>query len=105
MEFIETAYYTRIIADYLSDEEQGELQSHLIASPDGGSIIKGTGGVRKIRWGAKGKGKRGGLRIIYYWRTARGHIYLLTIYDKNEASNLTANEKEYLKKMVEAWNR
>lgn len=105
MEFIETAYYTRIIADYLSDEEQGELQAHLIASPDDGDIIKGTGGVRKLRWGAKGKGKRGGVRIIYYWRTVRGHIYLLTIYGKNEASNLTANEKEYLKKMVEAWNR
>jgi len=105
MEFIETAYYTRIIADYLSDEEQGELQAHLTAYPDDGDIIKGTGGVRKLRWGAKGKGKRGGVRIIYYWRTVRGHIYLLTIYGKNEASNLTANEKEYLKKMVEAWNR
>ena len=105
MEFIETAYYTRIIADYLSDEEQGELQAHLIAFPVDGDIIKGTGGVRKIRWGAKGKGKSGGVRVIYYWRTAKGHIYLLNIYAKNEAIDLTEKEKEYLKKLVEVWNR
>ena len=105
MIFIETAYYTRIIADYLSDEDQGKLQAHLIEHPGGGDIIKGTGGVRKIRWGAKGKGKSGGVRIIYYWRTARDQIYLLTIYGKGETSTLTAKEKAYLKKMVEAWNQ
>jgi mRNA-degrading endonuclease RelE of RelBE toxin-antitoxin system len=69
MLFIETSYYTRIIAGYLSDEEQGKLQAHLIEYPDDGDVIKGTGGIRKIRWGAKGKGKSGGVRIIYYWRT------------------------------------
>jgi mRNA-degrading endonuclease RelE of RelBE toxin-antitoxin system len=105
MVFMETAYFTRIIADYLSDDEQGKFQAHLIENPDNGDIIKGTGGVRKIRWGAKGKGKSGGVRIIYYWRSTRDHIYLLTIYGKNEASTLTANEKEYLKNMVEVWNR
>lgn len=105
MIFVETAYYTRIIAGYLSDEEQGELQAHLIEHPDDGAIIKGTGGIRKIRWGAKGKGKSGGVRVIYYWRTARGHIYLLNIYGKNEASDLTEKEKKYLKKMVEVWTR
>lgn len=105
MIFIETAYYTKIVADYLSDEEQRELQAHLIEFPDEGDIIKGTGGIRKIRWGAKGKGKSGGVRVIYYWRTSRDHIYLLNIYGKNEASDLTAKEREYLKKMVEAWNR
>ena len=105
MVFIETAYYTRIIADYLSDEEQGKLQAHLIEHPDDGDVIKGAGGIRKVRWGAKGKGKSGGVRVIYYWRTARGHIYLLNIYAKNEASDLTEKEKEYLKKLVEVWNR
>lgn len=104
MEYIETTHYTRIIADYLSDDEQGKFQAYLIENPDDGDIIKGTGGIRKIRWSAKGKGKSGGVRIIYYWRTARDHIYLLTIYGKNEASTLTAKEKEYLKKMVEAWS-
>jgi mRNA-degrading endonuclease RelE of RelBE toxin-antitoxin system len=105
MVFIETALFTRIISDYLSDEEQGKLQAYLIDHPDDGDVIKGTGGIRKIRWGAKGKGKRGGVRIIYYWRTARGHIYLLNIYGKNEASDLTEKEKDFLKKSVEAWNR
>ncbi|MBC7962364.1 MAG: type II toxin-antitoxin system RelE/ParE family toxin [Steroidobacteraceae bacterium] len=105
MVFVETAYFTRVIADYLSDEEQGKLQSHLVDHPDDGDVIKGTGGIRKIRWGAKGKGKSGGVRVIYYWRTAKGHIYLLSIYGKNEASDLTEKEKEQLKKMVEVWNR
>jgi hypothetical protein len=55
MEFIETAFFTRYISDYLSDEEQGALQNHLIEHPDDGDIIAGTGGIRKIRWAAKGK--------------------------------------------------
>ena len=105
MIFIETAYYTKVIADYLAEEDQRKLQEHLIEHPDDGDIIKGTGGIRKIRWAAKGKGKSGGVRIIYFWRTAQNHIYLLTIYGKNEASTLTASEKAYLKKMVEAWNQ
>ena len=105
MIFIATAYYTRIIADYLSDYEHGKFQAYLAEHPDDGDIIKGTGRVRKIRWGAKGKGKSGGVRIIYYWRPSRDHIYLLTIYGKNEASTLTANEKEYLKKKVEVWSQ
>jgi hypothetical protein len=102
-EFIETTSYTRCISDYLSDEEQSELQNHLIQHPDDGDIIQGTGGIRKIRWGAKGKGKRGGVRILYYWRTAMNHIYFLGIYAKNEATNLTSKEKEYLSKLVEVW--
>jgi hypothetical protein len=105
MIFIETTFFTGIVADYLSDEEQGKLQVHLIDHPDAGDIIKGTGGIRKIRWGAKGRGKSGGVRVIYYWRTAKGHIYLLSIYGKNEANDLTEKEKEYLRKLVEAWNR
>ncbi len=105
MVFIETTFFTRYIRDYLSDEEQGSLQGHLIEHPDDGDIIPGAGGIRKIRWGAKGKGKRGGVRIIYYWRTARGHIYLLGVSGKNEASDLTPKEKEHLRKLVEAWKQ
>ena len=105
MEFIETTYYTRVVADYLSDEEHGELQAYLIEHPGDGDVIKGTGGVRKIRWAAKGKGKRGGVRVIYYWRVEKGHIYLLTIYGKNEASDLTEKERNYLKKLVEGWKQ
>jgi hypothetical protein len=105
MEFIGTAFFTRYIAAYLSDEEQGALQGYLTEHPDGGDIIQGTGGIRKIRRGAKGKGKRSGIRVIYYWRTAYNHIYLLGVYGKNEAATLTSKEKEYLKKLVEAWSQ
>jgi mRNA-degrading endonuclease RelE of RelBE toxin-antitoxin system len=91
--------------NYLSDEEQGRLEAHLIDCPDAGDIIQGTGGIRKIRWGAKGKGKRGGVRIIYYWRISQRHIYMLNINGKNEASDLTEKEKDHLKKLVEAWKQ
>ena len=105
MEFIETTFFTRYIPDYLSDEELGALQRHLIEQPDDGDIIPGTGGIRKIRWGAKGRGKRGGVRVIYYWRTAKSHIYLMGVYGKNETADLTSKEKDYLRKLVEAWNQ
>lgn len=105
MVFIETASFTHYIPEYLTDEEQGELQCHLVERPDEGDIIPGTGGIRKIRWKAKGKGKRSGIRVIYYWRMSRGHIYLLSVFGKNEVSDLTQKEKEYLRKLVEAWNR
>jgi hypothetical protein len=72
----------------------------LLPCPDDGDVIKGSGGIRKIRWAAKRKGKRGGVRVIYYWRTAKDHIYLLNNYRKNEASDLTEKENEYLKKLV-----
>lgn len=66
MEFIETSLFTRLIYDYLSEEEYLALQIHLLRYPDSGNIVRGSGGIRKLRWAARGKGKSGGVRVIYF---------------------------------------
>ncbi len=105
MLFIETALFTRLLPRYLSDDEYRKFQDFIIEHPGAGDIIKGAGGIRKLRWGAKGKGKRGGVRIIYYWQRLDSHIFLITLYTKNEVNDLTPGEIAALKNMVEAWNR
>ena len=89
--FIEAPVFSRLVYGYLDDTEYGALQWSLTLHPEAGDVIPGSGGVRKLRWRAKGKGKRGGLRIIYYWRNAAGEIWLLTLYAKNEAENIPAS--------------
>ena len=91
LSFIETPLFTRLVYDYLSDEEYAALQAHLAQDPDSGEVVSGSGGVRKVRWGAAGRGKRGGVRVIYFARAARGVIWMLTIYAKNEAENVPAH--------------
>ena len=86
--FIETKLFTRLVGEYLSDDEYAALQWSLASDPLAGALVKGTGGVRKIRWGAEGRGKRGGVRVIYYVRTHRGEIWMLTIYAKNVAESI-----------------
>ena len=103
MVFIEATLFTKRVKDYLSDEQYTAMQNLLIQDPAAGDLIPGTGGLRKIRWGSKGKGKRGGVRIIYYRQKAEDQIYLLTIYAKNEMSDLSASNKKALKQMVEEW--
>jgi hypothetical protein len=89
--FIETTLFTKLIYVYLSDEEYAALQFLLAAHPEIGDIVPGSGGVRKLRWGTSGRGKRGGLRIIYYWKTKQDEIWLLTLYAKNEASTIPSH--------------
>ena len=72
--FIETRLFTKLVLDYLSDEEYSALQEALMRAPEAGPVIPGSGGVRKLRWGAPGRGKRGGYRVIYYVRRAHGVI-------------------------------
>ncbi len=79
MEFVETVGFSAIRDEYLGDVEFHLLQLFLMANPEAGSVVRGTGGVRKLRWGAKGKGKRGGLRVIYYWISAKEQILLITM--------------------------
>jgi mRNA-degrading endonuclease RelE of RelBE toxin-antitoxin system len=86
--FVETRLFTRIVTDYLSDEEYGELQLALATDPELGPVIPGSGGVRKVRWGQPGRGKRGGVRVIYYVKRHDGVIWMLTIYAKNQAATI-----------------
>ena len=88
--FVETKLFTRLIDEYLSDEEFAALQLSLAASPEAGDVIKGSGGVRKLRWAGSGRGKRGGIRVIYYLRLRNGQIWLLTAYAKNVRDDIPA---------------
>jgi hypothetical protein len=103
-EFIEAAPFSRFRDDYLDDEGFRELQQHLAANPEAGDLIPGAGGVRKLRWrdARRGKGKRGGLRIVYYCFLSNRQIWLLTIYDKDQADDLTKEEKNQLRRALEA---
>lgn len=103
MEFIETKLFTKLIYGYLIDDEFSDLQIVLSCNPEIGDIMRNTGGLRKVRWKAKGKGKRGGIRIIYYWYKSANKIFLLTIFAKNEVSDLSARERKILKQLVEEW--
>jgi len=96
--------FTRLLSDYLTDENYRELQRTLMENPEMGDVIPGTAGFRKIRWeeARRGKGKRGGLRVIYYYLSADHQIWFFTLYDKDEAVNLTTEEKKVLKKAIRA---
>jgi mRNA-degrading endonuclease RelE of RelBE toxin-antitoxin system len=93
MEFIEAPAFTKHLYDYLTDDEYAGLQCYLLINPEAGPKIPGSGGVRKVRWEmpSHGKGKRGGVRIIYYYHISDSEIWLLTIYAKNEISTIPAN--------------
>lgn len=97
MLFIETSLFTAQLARFLSDEEYRQFQTYLMAHPDAGDVIRGSGGIRKVRWGARGRGKSGGVRVIYYWVTAAAQIYLLTIYGKSERSDI---DRETLRRIA-----
>ena len=101
MEFIEAPLFTRRVHEYLTDDEYAALQWALALRPEAGAIIPGSGGIRKLRWAGKGRGKRGGLRVIYYWRDRKGEIWLLTLYAKNEAENIPLHLLRELRKEIE----
>jgi mRNA-degrading endonuclease RelE of RelBE toxin-antitoxin system len=99
--FVETKLFTRLIGDLLGDDEYALLQQALIANPELGDVIPGSGGVRKMRWGATGRGKRGGLRVIYFLRTRQGQIWMLTIYPKNVADSIPAHLLRQIKDEID----
>jgi len=101
MVIIETPIFTRQIASSLSDEEYRLFQTALLKRPDAGKVIPGSGGLRKIRWSAEGRGKRGGVRVIYYWFTSQGTILLLFMYPKNAQEDLTPSQLKQLKMFIE----
>jgi mRNA-degrading endonuclease RelE of RelBE toxin-antitoxin system len=77
--FVETRLFTRLVGEYLSDREYSDLQAALSEDPELGDVIPSSGGVRKLRWAVRGRGKRGGVRVIYFVRTQQGVIWMLTI--------------------------
>jgi len=103
--FIETPVFTRQIKALLDDEEYAGLQCHLAANPDDGALIKGTGGLKKVRWSRRSqtRGKRGGIRVIYYVQVAEDHIYLVLAYSKSARDDLTQEERRSLRKIVKYW--
>jgi mRNA-degrading endonuclease RelE of RelBE toxin-antitoxin system len=101
MVFVEFPNFTKRVAELLDDEEYRRLQAALIANPELGDLIRGTHGLRKARWSAKGRGKRGGVRVIYYWVTKRHQLLMLLIYPKSARDDLTADERNLLAKLVE----
>ncbi len=87
---------------YLSDDEYGALQLSIAANPEAGEIVRGSGGVRKLRWSGSSRGKRGGIRVIYYLRTTRGEVWMLTLYAKNEADSIPAHVLKRIKEEIDA---
>jgi len=102
MVFIETPVFTKHVIKALTDEQYGLLQGFLVARPDAGNLIKGGSGIRKLRWALSGRGKRGGVRVIYFWRVSESQILMLTMYAKNERANLTPPQVKQLAKLVES---
>jgi len=101
VEFIETPTFTRLIGKLMDDDEYAKLQLALALRPDWGKVIPGSGGLRKLRWAGSGRGKRGGLRVIYYWQTADDQIWLLVAYPKSERDDLSHDEIKQLRRLVE----
>lgn len=101
MVFIETNTFRLSAAKLLDEDDLAALQTVLMLHPDAGSIIPGSGGLRKVRVPAKGKGKRAGARLIYYWVQADGQILLLYAYAKNDRSDVTAKQIRAMRKLIE----
>jgi hypothetical protein len=100
MRFVETPIFTREVLRLLSDEKYRALQLALLLRPEQGALMPGSGGLRKIRWASKGRGKRGGIRAIYYWERESETFYMLLAYVKNEQENLTPRQLRILRRLV-----
>lgn len=100
MRFVETPVFTTLVSRHLSDEQYRALQLALLLRPGQGPLVPGGGGIRKLRWAAEGRGKRGGLRVIYYWAAAEDVCYMLYAYAKNEQGDLTRAQVRVLARLV-----
>ncbi len=101
MIFIETPVFTTLVQSHLTDEDYSKLQHALLMRPGAGVLIPGSRGLRKLRWRTEHGGKRGGLRVIYYWYVEDEAIYMLFVYRKNEQEDLTRQQIKFLSKLIE----
>lgn len=101
MVIVETRGFTTRICELVSDDDYRLFQLELVRNPEAGRLISGTGGLRKIRCAASGRGKRGGARVIYFWHAKSQHILMLFVYPKNEQADLTPAQRRTLRKIVE----
>jgi len=101
MEIIETSVFTRQIRGLLKDDEYRELQERLVINPLAGVVVRGGGGLRKLRWAVEGRGKSGGIRVIYYYVASDAQIFMLVAYAKGAKEDLTAKELVALRKLVQ----
>lgn len=97
----ETSIFTKRVQKLLDRESYRLLQLRLVAEPDAGDPIRGTGGLRKVGWEGDGRGKRGGVRVIYYWARKQDVMLMLLIYGKNQQDDLTSEQKALLKKLIQ----
>ena len=100
MLFVETPVFTGLVQKNLTDEDYQALQTTLLLRPEQGALMSGSGGLRKLRWGRAGKGKRGGLRVIYFWHKSGDVCFMLFLYGKNEQGDLTATQTKALSRLV-----
>lgn len=100
-EFIESSVFSKMVYDYFSEDDYTAFQQFLLEQPDAGAVVKGSGGVRKVRWARPGSGKSGGVRVCYYTRTAAGQILLLVIYAKGVQSSIPGAVLKQLKELLD----
>ncbi len=103
MVIVETQLFTKLIQELMSDDEHKDLQEALMTRPDLGDLIRGSGGLRKVRWKLESSGKSGGVRAIYYWVVNDDHIRMLYVYPKGKQEDLTKDQLKQLKAIVERW--
>ena len=101
MKFIETPKFTDIITKLLKDDQYKELQEYLIKNPKAGATIPGTGGLRKLRWSLDGRGKRGGIRTLYYYADIHSVFFMIYAYPKNVTDNITQKQAKELRGLIE----
>ena len=99
--FVESPLFSKNVLDYLTDDEYGVFQKFLATNPDSGAVVRGSGGVRKVRWSRRGTGKSGGVRVLYVARTEAGEIWLLLIYAKSAVDSISGHILKTLKEEME----